>query len=268
MTESLGFARSCIGMVLGATLIALPAYAQHTRFEGTWSGVFTTQDHEFWNVEDFSCFAGCPPAAYQHLKSLLDDPANDSKPLEELTGNAREFMREELAKILTPAGLAVQNANNEGNDPTLLCHPYGFARESTNPLPIQIRAAGDNLVIQYEEWTEMRTIYMDGRGHPRDLTPSPLGHSIGRYEGDALVVETVGIGSDIFFSFLSGGGYSDQARGRERYTIAENPRRMNLELTIEDPLYLREPYTLAKTWLYTPDVALVEDSCGDIPAKP
>ena len=257
---------------LGSGLVVLPgllaAQPPGSAFEGTWSGVFTTQDHEYWNVEDFSCFAGCTSEAYTHLTGLLDDPLNDDKPLEELTGQLRPFMREQLAAILTPAGLAVQNAGTAANDPTLNCHPYGFAREATNPLPLMIRREGDHLVIQYEEWNLSRTVHMDGRGHPKTRTATPLGHSIGRYEGEALVIDTVGIAPDIFYSFLSGGGYGDQARGTERYTIADNPRRLNLKLTIQDPVMLREPYVMAKTWLYTPDLQLVIDSCEDIPAQP
>jgi hypothetical protein len=43
---------------------------------------------------------------------------------------------------------------------------------------------------------------------------------------------------------------------------------MNLELTIEDPVMLLEPYVMTKTWLYTPDLQLVQDSCEDLPAQP
>jgi hypothetical protein len=273
MSKHAGFAsrarRPRLGTLVGLLIAPTLVFAQQQlNFEGTWSGVFTTQDHEFWNVEDFTCFAGCPPEAYAYLTSLLDDPANDEVPLEQLTGKVRPFMRAALAEILTPEGLELQNAGTPDNDPTLLCHPYGFAREATNPLPLMIRREGENLVIQYEEWSLSRTIYMDGRDHPANLEPTPLGHSIGRYEGSALVVETVGLSPDIYFSFLSGGGYSDQARGIERYTLADNPRRMNLELTIEDPVTLREPYVMTKTWLYTPDLELLTDSCGDVPAQP
>jgi hypothetical protein len=260
-----------LGVLVGFGLAVMPiwlAAQQQPNFQGTWSGVFTTQDHEFWNVEDFTCFAGCPPEAYEFLTKLIDDPANAEKPLEELTGQARGFMRAQLAAKLTPEGLGMQNAGTAANDPTISCHSYGFAREATNPLPLQIRGEGGNLVIQYEEWNLSRTVYMDGRQHPKILTPTPLGHSIGRYEGNALVIDTVGIEADIFYSFLSGGGYGNEARGTERYTIAENPRRLNLELTIEDPVMLREPYVMAKTWLFTPDLQLVEDSCEDLPAQP
>ena len=95
-----------------------------------------------------------------------------------------------------------------------------------------------------------------------------MGHSIGRYEGDALVVDTVAIQGDIFYSFITSGGYADGAHATERYTIQDNPRRMNVEITIEDPVMLREPYTVSKTWLYTPDAALIADSCEDYPTRP
>jgi hypothetical protein len=270
MTDSLDRAWQRIGRAVALLAAASPfaVPAQERSFEGVWSGVFTTQSNELWQVEDFSCFAGCSKHAYDQLVALLDDPANDAKPLEELTGQFAGLHRMELAAKLTEAGIALQNAQNEANDPTLLCQPYGWFREATNPLPLEIRKEGDNLVIRYEEWEKTRTIHMDSRGHPKTLTPTDMGHSIGRYERGALVVETVAIKGDIFYSFLSGGGYSDQARGRERYTLADNPRRMNLEITIEDPVMLKEPYTMTKTWLYTPEVKLVVDSCGDIPAKP
>jgi hypothetical protein len=235
--------------------------------DGTWSGVFTTQDNSFWTVEDFSCLAGCSPEGYAYLTTLLDDPANKSKALTELTGMLLPFLRAQFAAKLTPAGRAMQNAGAFAIDPTIPCRAYGFAREVSNPFPLNIRRDGENLVIEYEQWSARRTIYMDGRGHPKISTPAPLGYSIGRWEGATLVIETVGIAADVYYSFLSGGGHSDQARAIERYTVAEDPRRMNLLLTIEDPVTLTEPYVIVKTWLATPSVGLMPDSCVDTPAQ-
>jgi hypothetical protein len=237
-------------------------------FTGVWSGVFTTQDNPYWKLEDFTCFPGCTPDTYRHMTALLDDPANDERPLDELNEDTRMFMRQELAAKLTPDGRARQEAATAANDPTLLCHPYGLVREAVNPLPILIRKEGQNLVIDYEEWTQSRTIYLDGRDHPDDLEPTPLGHSIGHYEAGALVVDTVAVSEDIYYSFQSGGGYSDQTTVTERYTIHEDPRRLVVEMTVADPVTLREPHVLRKTWLWTPDVALVQDSCEDVPGQP
>src|SRR5437762_2364182 len=82
-------------------------------------------------------------------------------------------------------------------DPTLNCEPYGFAREIVNALPIKISKDGANLVIDYEEWSQTRTIYMDGRDHPTEITPTMMGHSIGHFYNGVLVVDTVALAPDI-----------------------------------------------------------------------
>ncbi len=236
--------------------------------EGTWSGVMTTRDNDFWRVEHWACFNGCTDQATAYIRQLLDDPANDKFPVEALLGRTWGYSREEMKPRLTEPSLEIFEAVNDETDPTLNCEPYGFAREIVNALPIRIRRDGDNLAIDYEEWSEKRTIYMDGREHPKDATPTMMGHSVGHFEGDALVVDTVGLKPDIFYPQWSGGGYSEQAHGVERYTVAEDPRRLELTATIEDPTMLREPYTFSKVWLFTPDLELVHDSCKDYPTRP
>jgi hypothetical protein len=242
--------------------------AAHPDFTGVWSGAFTTQKSEYWELEDLTaCFPGCTPTARAYYASLIEDPANDDKPVPVLWGMATTFMREELAKKSTPEGLAIQTANTEATDPNFRCVPYGLVRAAVNPLPIEIRADGANLVIAYEEWNQSRTIYMDGRAFPENLTPTRLGYSVGRYDGNALVVETKGIEPNLYYDFQSGGGHSAQASVVERYTIADNPRRLELDMTITDPVTLLEPHVIHKTWLSTPDITLVEDRCGDVPGK-
>ena len=140
-------------------------------------------------------------------------------------------------------------------------------RAAVNPLPIEIRADGETLLIRYEEWNQSRTVYLDGRTHPANLAPSRLGHSVGRYEGDALIVETTGLEPGLYYDFQSGGGHSAEAKFVERYVIADNPRRLELEMTVTDPVTLLEPHVIHKTWLSTPEVELVEDRCGDVPGK-
>jgi hypothetical protein len=255
--------------VLASAVGVVDAQPARPDFTGIWSGNFTTKEDEFWLIEDFTaCFAGCTPAARAYFRSLLDDPANDDRPVRELWNQTIGFMRRELAEQSTPAGLAIQNRATEANDPTILCKPYGIVREAVNPLPMAIRRDGDSLVFDYEEWNLSRTVYMDGRTHPDNLAPTPLGHSVGHYEANALVVETAGIEGDIYFSFQSGGGYSDQTTVVERYTLADDPRRLQLTMVVTDPVTLSKPHTIEKVWLYTPDVEMVEDRCGDIPGQP
>jgi len=255
-----------------AALLAMPPIAAAQSgdplapFLGTWSGVFTTQDNEFWGVEDFVCFPGCQRDVRDYIVGLLDDPANDETPVGALMGQTAAFAAEHLAEILTPVGKRIQAANNSGNDPKLHCQPYGYVRELTSPLPMIIRRDGENLVFQYEEWSLLRTVYMDGREHPEYLTPRLLGHSVGRLENGTLVIETVGV-TPGWFSDYSHAGYSGELTGVERYTIKENPHRLEIEMTVQDPITLTAPYVAVHTWLYTPDVELLKDSCGDLPGK-
>lgn len=233
-------------------------------FLGTWSGVFTTQDNEFWNVEDLGCFAGCGRDGYEYLASLLDDPANDERPVAELMAEASAFTVESFSANLKPPAKLIQQENTFANDPKLHCQPYGFVRQVTNPLPIRLRLLGDHLLIEYEEWSLLRTVYMDGRDHPEYRSPSLLGHSIGRIENGSLIIETARVTPDRV-SDESQAGHSGQLTGVERYTVHDNPRRLELELTVEDPATFTEPYVVTKTWLSTPDVELLQDSCGDLP---
>jgi len=233
-------------------------------FTGVWSGALTTAEHEYWQLEDLTaCLAGCTPAARAYYASLIDDPANDARSVQELHGMAAVFMREELAKKSLPEGIAIQTATTEATDPNFRCMPYGLARAAVNPLPMEIRRDGANLTIAYEAWNQSRTVFMDGRGHPANLTPTRLGHSIGRYEGDALIIETKAVEPGLYYNFQSGGGHSAEAIFRERYVIGEDPRRLELELTVIDTVTLFEPHELRKTWLWTPGVQLVEDRCND-----
>ena len=64
-------------------------------FLGVWSGVFTTQDNPYWQIEDYVCFPGCPDAVRNHLTSLLDDPANDEVPVDGLLGMAWGYAAEQ-----------------------------------------------------------------------------------------------------------------------------------------------------------------------------
>jgi hypothetical protein len=233
-------------------------------FVGVWSGVFTTQDHEFWNVEDLNCFVGCGRDGYEYLASLLDDPANDERSVNELMGEAAAFETESFAARLTPLAKMIQQENTLENDPKMHCQPYGFVREVTNPLPFRLRRLGDHLLFEYEEWSLLRTVYMDGRDHPQYQSPSLLGHSVGRVENGTLVIETARVTPDRI-SDGTQAGHSDQLTGVERYTVHNNPRRLELEFTVKDPVTFTQPFVITKTWLATPDLELLQDSCGDLP---
>lgn len=237
-------------------------------FLGTWSGVFTTQEHEYWTFADIQCFVGCTQDFYDGLTKLLADPANDALPAMALSGQANAASLAVLDAMLTPVGKQVRAANLPENDPKFLnCQPYGFVREVTNPLPMQITRDGNDLRVRYEEWSLLRPIYMDGRAHPTHNTPSLLGHSVGRVENGALIVETKRVTPDLI-SDTSQAGHSGELTAVERYTVRQNPHRLELTLTLTDPVTFTKPLVVTKTWLYTPDVEIVQDTCSQQPGKP
>lgn len=233
---------------------------------GIWSGVFTTQEDEHWGLEEFACFAGCAPVARETLAGLLADPANDERPFSELMGEAIGVSVQQFMTILTPLGRQIQAENTGENDPKLYCQPYGLVRQATNPLPIEISRDGEQLLIRYEEWSMLRPIYMDGRPHPEFRTPSMLGHSVGRIENGALIIETARVLPDRISDFNQG-GYSGELTAVERYTVRDNPKRLELTMTLSDPVTLTEPYVTSKIWLATPEVELVQDRCAEFPGK-
>lgn len=259
----------CVAAVLLGAAFGAQAQDEATAFEGVWSGWLTTQEHPAWQVEDYLCFVGCPKVAYEHLTTLLDNPANDERALGELTGETHAFITAYLRERSTPAGVALMDGNSEANDTNLDCHPYDYVRAATNPLPIEIiRNADNTLTLNYEEWNRTRTVYLDGRAFPEPLEPSSLGYSVGRFEGGTLVIETRGLLASTYppITINAAGGHSDQLKGIERYTVTpgETPM-LTLELTLEDPGTLTAPYVYYKRWIGTPDIELLTDSCSDKP---
>ena len=276
MTTALAHAwlRGVLRPLLVAAALAAPLSAPAQSpdpvapFLGTWSGVFTTQSDRYCTFADIQCFVGCPLDFYNHLSALLADPANDKTPAMALSGQANQASLAALDAILTPVGKQVRAANKPEDDPKFInCQPYGFVREVTNPLPMQIHRDGDHLVVHYEEWSLFRNIYLDGRPHPQHKTPTLLGHSVARVENGALIVETAGVTPDLI-SDSSRAGHSGELTAVERYTIRDKPRRLEVTVTLTDPVMFTKPLVMTKTWLYTPDVEIVQDTCSQQPGKP
>lgn len=245
----------------------------HPDFTGVWSGFLTTQEDSYWILADAPCFPGCPAIFHEQFTAMLRDPANAAGMTDKLRATLIDTTVADRVARSTPEGLArIKATAVPGSvDPAAYCKPYGFVREALNALPIAIREGDGQLVIQYEEFGLRRDIWMDGRKHPAGLSPTPLGHSIGRYEDGALVVDTVAINAD-YLAFVQSpniwwGGFADGTSAVERYTIKEDPRRLVVELTITDPVTLTRPYAWTKTWLFTPDVELIQDSCEEVPGQ-
>jgi hypothetical protein len=112
----------------------------------------------------------------------------------------------------------------------------------------------------YEELA-YRQIYMDGRPLPKDPNPNFMGYSVGRWERDVLVVETVGYNDRTWLDF-AGHPHTEALRTTERYRRV-TVGRMDLEITFEDPGAYRRPWTVPVSVVLAPDTDLLEYVCHE-----
>jgi hypothetical protein len=115
------------------------------------------------------------------------------------------------------------------------------------------------VTIVIEAFTQVRHIYTDGRALPEFPDPTFFGTSIGHWEGDTLIVESVG-----FNEFVTIGGipHSDELKITERISLID-PDTMQIETTFTDPLALTEPYTTSATFARHRDWTIAEYICQE-----
>jgi len=146
------------------------------------------------------------------------------------------------------------------NDPEANCLPTGIPRIA--PYPWTFASAPGRMYILFEgNIHSYRQIFMDGRPHPPDLNPTWYGHSVGRWEGDTLVIDTVGFNDKFWFDFR-GHPHTEQLHTVERYTRKEYGTLVN-EVTIQDPGAYSKPFTLTFTARLLPQGELMEYICQE-----
>jgi hypothetical protein len=148
------------------------------------------------------------------------------------------------------------------------CMPPGMPNMmGTAQYPIEFLFTPGRVSTHHEAWMQTRTIFTDGRGHPDDLEAGIFGHSIGHWEGDTLVVDTVGIKTITELS--AGMKHSDQLHIIERFHLGkDDPNQLVDEMTIEDPLALEAPYHRTLTFKRERDWSLMEFVCAENDRNP
>ncbi len=194
-------------------------------------------------------------------------------------GDGREFFANLIARHQTPPGPTPRDANGHpdlsgvwlGSLPVLGdAEPLPWARElmkqraennhkdspQSRCLPPGITAFGSIypsrivqtptilIMIAEQEVPHYRQIFLDGRSHPNDLEPTWMGHSVGHWEGDMLVVDSAGFNDK---TWLDGGGrpHTERMHITERWTRPDLGH-LEIELTIDDPGAYVKPWTIKK----------------------
>jgi hypothetical protein len=154
-----------------------------------------------------------------------------------------------------------RNANLLRDNPMIRCLPAGVPRLDSYTHPFKIVQTSELIVILYESQTMFRQIFLDGRELPKDPEPSWMGYSVGRWEGDALVVETVGFNDQTWLDGL-GHPHSDAMRVIERFE-RRDVGRMDIEIEIDDPKAYTRPLRYVQPQLLLPDTELLEYICAE-----
>jgi hypothetical protein len=152
-------------------------------------------------------------------------------------------------------------ANRATADPETRCFPPGVPRLMYMPYPFQIFQTPTYLAFVHEYFHAVRHVYVNGTAHPRGPIDWWMGGSLGRWEGDTLVVDVVHFTDQTWFD-RAGNFHSEALHLIERYTLI-SPDHINYEVTVEDPKVFTRPWKMAMI-LYRrkePNAQLLEHEC-------
>jgi hypothetical protein len=130
------------------------------------------------------------------------------------------------------------------------CVPPGLPGIMTQPYPIEFLYQPGKVVMLIEAYMQFRTVHTDGRRHPEDPDPTYMGHSTGKWEGETLVIDSVGFTEST--QIAGGVPHSDQLRIVERIKRV-GPDWMEIETTLTDPVVLAEPYKITTSYRHLTD---------------
>jgi len=149
----------------------------------------------------------------------------------------------------------------EDQDPGSKCYPPGVPRIMKAPYPFEIFVRPGRVDMLHEYMHMVRRIYTDGRDHPKDLDPSWMGHSIGKWEGDTFVIDTVGL-NDRTWLDPAGDPHSDALHVIERIR-RPTPTTLEDEITIDDPKAYTKPWSAKINYVQQKDWEIYEYICEE-----
>jgi hypothetical protein len=209
-------------------------------FNGVWRGAATAPR----GAPPPQAAPGAPPlATFRDIASTFKDGLP-------LTPYAKEVLQKRMAR-------------NSKDNPEASCLPMGIMQFHTQGFPRKFVHTPKLLVILYEASSGIRQIFMDGRTLPPSNEPQPwfYGYSVGKWEGDTLVVETNNLRDDGWLDII-GTPLTDAARLTERFRRV-SVGRMEVDITVDDPKAYTKPWTVRHLQDLIPDSELIEFICEE-----
>jgi hypothetical protein len=155
-----------------------------------------------------------------------------------------------------------ENNTAPQNDLDLRCLPPGVPRIMLMARPFAIVQTPNRILIMYEGGAHVwRQVWMDGRAHPKDPNPNWLGHSIGHWEGNTLVVDSVGF-NDRTWLDDAGHPHTEQLHVIEKFSRTDS-QTMKYGVVIDDPGAYTRSWTFSSSLAFRGGEKLAEDICLD-----
>ena len=217
--------------------------------------------------------AAFPKGAYAALNSLPDwggvwvlarpKPPAPGEPPRERPQLKGEYLKRYEAwqnEVKSNSGVVRRETSN--------CMPPGMPNMlATAQYPIEFLFTPGRVTVHHEAWMQWRSIYTDGRGHPDDLEPGVFGHSTAHWDGQVLVVDTVGIKT--ITELGPGIKHSPKLHIVERMHLdAKDPQTFIDEVTLDDADALAQPYHITHTFTRQREWSLMEFVCAENDRNP
>ena len=202
-----------------------------------------------------------PPEGPGPIQDIKGNPwPNINEPYEADTSNSilQPWVRERLEQQNV-----LETTNRHVSTPQETCSPYGVPWVYTLSANVQFLQHPDLVVILYQRGQQYRVIHM-GEEHPQDLEPDWYGHSVGHYEGDTLIVDTIGFNDKTWIDQF-GTPHTDQLHVVERFRIVEGPNGeelLQIHFTVEDPGAFMMPWSAIVNYRRS-NGAYMEEICGE-----
>lgn len=193
---------------------------------------------------------------YEPGEGSIGDPTQAGQ------GGARQYRTR--SADLTDAGRAAAESfetYTAEDNPRMRCETTSVIFDWTFDGPVnRVTQRANAITLQYGQYGFTRTIYMDMSGHPDGIEPSRAGHSIGRWDGDVLVVDTVGFAPGVLSPPILN---SEQLHVVERFSLDADAMALTREYVAEDPVYFNGEYRGEDT-IYVADVPYSPDTCKEL----
>jgi hypothetical protein len=193
---------------------------------------------------------------YEPGEGSIGDPTTAGQ------GGARQYRTR--SATLTEAGQAAADAfgtYDPADNPRMRCETTSILFDWTFDGTVnRLEQSGDTIRIRYGQMGLERTVYMNLDAHPADIVPSRAGHSIGRWEGDELVVDTVGFEPGVLSPPILN---SDQLHVVERFSLNADSMTLERRYVATDPVYIVGEYA-GEDFLQIADIAYSPDECREL----